>query len=140
MAKNHVVAKVLLVNTQKEVLVLRRSETDQRRPGQGDIPGGWVDPGEDFTAAAIRETEEEAGITLRPDDLQLVYTHTASLEVGNTSWLFFVGKTNKIEFKISSEHDQAQWVTLDEAIEKIPYKVQNDFLLYVKDNKLLENA
>ena len=135
----HVIAKVLLVNNaDNKVLVLRRSATAPRRPLEGDIAGGWVDEGEDFTAAAIRETEEEAGIRLEFKDLTLVYTHTATLDdKKNVSWLFFVGRTEQTEFTLSDEHDQGEWLTLDEAIEAIPYKVQNDFLLHVRDNNLL---
>jgi 8-oxo-dGTP pyrophosphatase MutT (NUDIX family) len=137
MAKNHVVAKVLLVNPENQVLILRRSESAPRRPLEFDIPGGWVDEGEDFLTAAVRETDEEVGISVKPEELELVYTHTKHLDVGNTSWLFFVAKINQTEVKISHEHDQSEWVTLDQAIEKIPYKVQNDFLAYVRDNNLI---
>jgi 8-oxo-dGTP pyrophosphatase MutT (NUDIX family) len=77
MTETHLVAKVLLVGTNGDVLTLRRSQTDERRPQEGDIPGGWVDKGEDLASAAIRETEEEAGIKLKPEDLQLVYASTA---------------------------------------------------------------
>ena len=133
----HVVAKVLLVNPKGEVLALRRSETAPRRPLESDIPGGWVDEGEDFTAAAIRETAEETGIQLAMPDLQLVYTHTAMVDDHNTCWLFFIGHTKEAEVKLSHEHDKADWLTLDQAIEAITYAVQRDFLVYVRDNNLL---
>jgi 8-oxo-dGTP pyrophosphatase MutT (NUDIX family) len=137
MIPTHVVAKVLLVNPASEVLTLRRSETAPRRPLASDIPGGWVEEGEDFTAAAIRETEEETGIQLAMPDLQLVYTHTARLDDNNTCWLFFIGHTKQTEVKLSPEHDKAEWLTLDQAIEAINYAVQHDFLAYVRDNHLL---
>ncbi len=136
MTPTYVVAKILLINPAGEVLTLRRSETAPRRPLEGDIPGGWVDEGEDFTAAAVRETEEETGIQLSAADLQLVYTHTARLDDNNTCWLFFIGHTKEAEVKLSSEHDKAEWLTLDQAIETINYAVQNDFLTYVRDNNL----
>jgi len=137
MVQTYVVAKVLLVNPDRKVSVLRRSKTDTRRPLEGDIPGGWVEKGEDFTAAAIRETEEETGIQLPTSDVQLVYAHTAKLDDHNTCWLFFVGHTSETEFKLSSEHDKADWLTLDQAIETISYPVQHDFLVYIKENNLL---
>jgi 8-oxo-dGTP diphosphatase len=133
----HAIAKVLLVNPKGEVLVLRRSATAPRRPLEMDLPGGWVDEGEDFTAAAIRETEEEAGIQLAMTDLGLAYAHTARLDDHNTSWLSFIGHTTETEVKLSPEHDKAEWLTLDQAIETITYAVQHDFLVYVRDNNLL---
>ena len=137
MTPTHVVAKILLVNPAGETLTLRRSETAPRRPLEDDIPGGWVDEGEDFTAAAIRETEEESGIRLALKDLQLVYTHTAKHDGNNTCWLFFIAHTKETEVTLSSEHDKAEWRTLDQAIEAIDYDVQRDFLTYVRDNDLL---
>jgi len=137
MTPTHVVAKVLLVNPAGEVLTLRRSETAPRRPLESDMPGGWVDKGEDFTAAAIRETVEETGIQLAIPDLQLVYTYTAIVDDHNTCWLFFVGHTTQTEVKLSPEHDKAGWLTLDQAVEAITYAVQHDFLVYVRDNNLL---
>ena len=133
----YVIAKVLLVNPKGEVLTLRRSETAPRRPMEMDLAGGWVDEGEDFTAAAIRETEEEAGIKLGMPDLQLVYTHTARLDDHNTCWLFFIGHSQGTEVTLSPEHDKADWLTLDQAIDAITYAVQHDFLAYVRDNNLL---
>jgi 8-oxo-dGTP diphosphatase len=44
-----------------EVLVVRRSPTDSL-PGMWEIPGGAVEPGEAFEAAAARELAEETGI------------------------------------------------------------------------------
>jgi 8-oxo-dGTP pyrophosphatase MutT (NUDIX family) len=137
MVETHLVAKVLVVNPKGEVLTLRRSKTDIRRPGEGDIPGGWVDEGEDLVTAAVRETQEEAGIQLMPPDLHLVYAGTAMRDGKNVCWLFFIGRTSETEVKLSFEHDKFEWLPLDKAIEAIPYKTQNDFLLYVRDNNLL---
>ncbi len=137
MKQTHVVAKILLVNPAGEVLTLRRSKTAPRRPLEADIPGGWVDEGEDFVAAGVRETEEETGIRLAPADLWLVYTRTAMNDGISTSWLFFIGHTEQTEVVTSSEHDKADWVPLDKAIASITYEVQRDFLAYVRDNNLL---
>lgn len=137
MTETHVVAKVLLVHKSGDVLILRRSKSDVRRPGQGDLPGGWTDEGEDFIAAAVRETEEEAGIKINSTDLQLVYTHTAMVKDRNVCWLFFIGHTDKSKVVLSPEHDKADWMSLDQAIEHIQYDIQQDFLIYVRDNNLI---
>jgi len=68
--RSFVVAKVIVMNAAGQMLALRRSKTDERRPGQWDFPGGHTDPGEDIMEAALRETREEAGIELPYADLK----------------------------------------------------------------------
>jgi 8-oxo-dGTP pyrophosphatase MutT (NUDIX family) len=137
MTQTHVVAKVLLVSPDNKVLTMKRSSTAPRRPSEDDIPGGWVDEGEDFTTAAIRETEEEAGIVLAPEDINLIYTVTAMTDKGNTCWLFYVGHTQNTDVKLSDEHESFEWRTVEEAIESIQYQLHKDFLVYARDNDLL---
>jgi 8-oxo-dGTP pyrophosphatase MutT (NUDIX family) len=49
--------------------ITRRAMTLRRGAGNFALPGGGVDPGEDALAAAIRETEEELGVTVGRDAL-----------------------------------------------------------------------
>lgn len=69
---------VLLRDTERgpQVLLLRRSATMRAFPGAWVFPGGGAEPGDgppqdDATVrrAAVRETEEEAGLVLAPDEL-----------------------------------------------------------------------
>ncbi len=49
------------------VLLTRRTSKLRDHPGQFALPGGSVDPGEDTVNAALRELDEELGLTLGPD-------------------------------------------------------------------------
>ena len=49
------------------VLLTRRSKQLRRHAGQWSLPGGRLDPGETLEQAALRELEEELGLTLAPD-------------------------------------------------------------------------
>jgi 8-oxo-dGTP pyrophosphatase MutT (NUDIX family) len=54
-----------------EVLLVQRTHAARFMPGVWVFPGGAVDPGEEggLRAAAVRELEEEAGLTADPDAL-----------------------------------------------------------------------
>ena len=50
-------------------LLCRRAARMNRHAGQWALPGGRVDSGESIEAAALREIEEELGLTLNPADV-----------------------------------------------------------------------
>ena len=61
-------AGILILNKEGQALFVKRGDGGDS-PGTWCVPGGRVEPGEGFRAAAIRETEEEAGLTLKPEQL-----------------------------------------------------------------------
>jgi 8-oxo-dGTP diphosphatase len=132
-----VVAKVVLVREGK-VLLLRRSETDKRRPLQWDLPGGMVENGEDLNTAAARETQEESGITVDPLKLNLVYTDNKMTEKGYVIWLFFAEKTTEEKTVLSFEHTESIWVTPNEALEMIEYPLHKALFAHLQEAQLLQ--
>ena len=134
-----VVAKALVVNENNEVLAIRRSQTDDRRPGQWDFPGGWVEEGEDVYAAVVREIEEEVG--LKADNPELVFAFSEmTTQYGSGSWIFFIVRVKgQPAVTLSYEHDLAAWKQLDELIQEVQYDRQLKLLNYVRDNHLLES-
>jgi 8-oxo-dGTP diphosphatase len=139
--KTAIVCKAVIQNTDGKLLALRRSETDERRPLQWDIPGGLVEEGENFAEATARETEEEAGIKVDPEALQLVYTQQVIKqpkdEPLNMIWLFFVGHTDNTEVRLSEEHNEYRWITLDEALRDFEYPLHQELFRHLKGNDLL---
>src|SRR5215475_2887940 len=63
-------ANVIAVNGQDEILLIRRTDN-----GNWAVPGGGMDPGESITDAAVRETQEETGITCQITGLVGIYTN-----------------------------------------------------------------
>jgi len=135
--QSFVVAKVLLINDQGQMLALQRSDDDNRRPGQWDFPGGHVDEGEDMMAAAIRETQEEAGVAL--DTAKLVFAITEMTpKHGSGTWLVFTARvTGDVPVVISHEHKAYLWMTPDEFLRHCTYERQMKMVSYVAKNGLL---
>lgn len=68
------VAVGTIIRTPDERLVLVRRAID---PGYGlwVFPGGYIDRGEEVTAAAIREAREESGLEVRIESLVNIYSY-----------------------------------------------------------------
>jgi len=136
--KSFVVSKVLVVNEKGEVLALRRSKTDERRPGQWDFPGGWVDADEDTLTAVKREAMEEAGLTLIDPTLVFSFSEMTT-QYGSGTWLLYVDRiSGDPEIKLSYEHDAHVWKKPEELLKEITYERQQKMLSYVLDNNLLD--
>jgi ADP-ribose pyrophosphatase YjhB (NUDIX family) len=71
------VAVGTIIRTGDEQIVLVRRAIE---PGYGlwVFPGGYVDRGEEITAAAIREAREESGLDVRIDHLVNIYSYGGS--------------------------------------------------------------
>lgn len=134
------IVKVLVVNESGDVLLLRRGPTAPRRAGEWDLPGGFVEPGEDIQAAAIRETQEEAGLEI--NDLQLVYCFSEPDEArfGTGNWLTYTARVQSSAVQLSFEHDEYVWVSPAELSARITYDRQKRMLTYVLKHALFEAA
>jgi 8-oxo-dGTP pyrophosphatase MutT (NUDIX family) len=134
----HAVSKVLVFDADERLLILQRSETDDRRPLEWDLPGGHVETGEDLAAAASFELFEEAGIALEVRSLRLVYAMTDLPGKDNSvTWTFFLAHVEIAEVKLSDEHVAYRWVPLAEALQLITYERQVRVLRHLADNDLL---
>jgi ADP-ribose pyrophosphatase YjhB (NUDIX family) len=80
----------LVFNEKGQLLLLKRSEVIDFMPGHFALPGGHVDPGEDFETAAKRELFEESGIKsentlevgeFENDDVHIKYYRTDVVDV-----------------------------------------------------------
>lgn len=75
MTANSITTRVFFIEKDKVFMMLRNGKNGNTLGGSKKrwiTPGGSTDEGEDGITAAIRETEEEVGITLEPKDLTLI--------------------------------------------------------------------
>jgi 8-oxo-dGTP pyrophosphatase MutT (NUDIX family) len=78
-----VLLPILAGGPRPRLVFTRRTETMSRHAGEISFPGGLADPGEGLAAAALREAQEELGLT--PSDVELVgalppvHTHVSGI-------------------------------------------------------------
>ncbi|MFD0340145.1 NUDIX hydrolase [Streptomyces sp. NPDC127117] len=95
--------------TGRVLILLRRS------PVRWELPGGLVEPGEHFPDAAVRETQEETGVTVRVRGLVGVYQHPSR---GILAGLFLADAVSG-EPHPTTEASIVEWTPVDEALEKL---------------------
>lgn len=88
--------------------------------GHWDFPKGNIEKGEDKKTAALRELQEEAGITAGIKEgfehsFSYFFTDTDGQKVHKTVY-FFVGEADDTSIKLSHEHDDFAWLPLKEAL------------------------
>lgn len=112
------VAKAIIYDADDNILVLRRSGTHPNYAYQPDLPGGIVEADEDIITGLIREIEEETGLTVDPPALSVAFDHV--IVVGDYIRHLYTVKldTTKPDVAISWEHDQYEWLPLQEFLQQ----------------------
>lgn len=120
-------ASYLLLIKKKQILLLRRFQTGYE-DGKYSLPAGHVEEGETFTQCIVRETKEEVGVTVKPEDLFVAHVmHRNAGKNNERVDVFFVTTkwTGKIVNKEPHKCDDLLWCDLDNLPENtIPYIAQ----------------
>lgn len=113
------VNRCFLVDEEGRFLLLQRSADDRHDPNLWEVPGGKLDEGQDLHQALARETQEETGYIIE-DVSRLVFTQSEVISGGPYDGLpyvalFSVARIARGELSLSEEHQDAVWVSYDEA-------------------------
>lgn len=134
------IAKAVILNADGNVLLLRRSPTDKRRPGHWDFPGGGIERGEELTSGVVREVREETGLAIPRSDFTLVYAATKPWQPTResiTRLLFVAQLHGDAAIKLSFEHDDFRWVDVATALQDFPHPFYAAGLAYAEKQGLL---
>ncbi|MCC7570201.1 NUDIX domain-containing protein [Candidatus Micrarchaeota archaeon] len=109
--------KALIVDKDK-ILLIKRKISDAHCPGEWELPGGRLEPGEDPIEGLKREIKEETGLEIEVvTSLGIKYFQR---DDGQKIFLInFLCRSLKIEFKLGNEHDEIEWIEIEEAKKKI---------------------
>ena len=94
--------------------------------GHFDFPKGHVEKDEEERETAKRELQEETGIEdceLHPSFREnMHYTYERGEETYQKEVIFFLGKTDTTEIKISHEHQGFRWLTYEESLKILTFE------------------
>lgn len=106
--------KVLLINQDGAILILRRTKPLSNGKIVWDIPGGRINPGETTEEALTRELYEETGIHLsKPRELidaQDIFPYD-DLHIVRLTYSCHIDEQ---PINLSSEHDASVWAKVEE--------------------------
>lgn len=111
-------AKIVVIDADGDVLLLRRSDTHPKEPHMPDIPGGVVEKGESMEEGVVRELGEETGLILDASKVSLLHSKTYGLPGISISRLLYAVRLTeqKPDIVLSLEHDKYDWVKPDELL------------------------
>ena len=123
--ENAIFTVLVMVENEKGQLLME----DRTDPGWPGIcfPGGHVEPGEAFTAAAVRETLEETGLTI--EDPKLVGVKQFQTKNDERYVIFFYKATKYTGMLTASEEGEVFWLSRQE-LEN--YTLVEDFMDMLK--------
>jgi len=118
-----------------DFLFIKRNLTKKVDPGRLNGIGGRLEPGEDYFSAAIRETEEETGYKVSPEDLTLVAV--VKLEGGySEDWVmcFFKIRVSDKNIPLGNKTDDGDliWLNKDKVLDS-DYELVDDINYVFKD-------
>ena len=110
--------------------------------GHWDFVKGKMEKGESTSQTAIRETQEETGITditfVKDFEEWIEYNFKYQGEVVQKKVVFFLAETKTKEIKISHEHSGYTWMDYNSAMEKTTF--DNAKTILTKAQKLISNT
>lgn len=112
--------------------------------GHWDYPKGHIEKGETEIQTALRELEEETGIS--ENDIELIqgfretidYFYHKRYDMSHKRVVYFLGESKTKDVNISREHQGYTWLGYEEAMKKLTFKNAKNLL--EKANEYLKES
>lgn len=105
-----------IINNNK-ILILQRAKDEDAFPNIWELPGGKKEPFEFVYDSVVREVREETGLIVKVLNLLSAFNYKVEKEEelrDMTQIDFLIEPVDKIEVKISDEHQDFKWVGEEE--------------------------
>ena len=136
--KFHVGIKALILNDKNQILLLKANPAELRgnKTVHWDLAGGRIKEGDSVEATIKKEIEEELGVdgncaqVIRPFDgsISNIKIPIGDEKYGLVLFVYLCKLHTTQEFKISEEHTEWKWASIDEAKELLSYKFAKSFI------------
>ena len=103
--------RIVIVDKEGKILILKRNASDIHYPTLWDIPGGGVDEGENLQEAAERELKEECNLDMKITGEPFNKFHHAEKQVDIYG---FKADSTDQKITLSDEHTEFKWIFKDE--------------------------
>lgn len=132
---------VFILNDQKEVLLQKRSPNKKAYPNRWALLTGRVELNETFKNAAIREINEEVGLKINKENLNLFSKRTFTndnIHYEITYFYYIKSNLKESDFIIQKEElSQVKWINIDVVIDMIE-KQQDNIIINKNKSELLK--
>ena len=128
-----------IINNEKQVLLQKRSVSKRFNPNKWGLCAGHVDADEELETAAVREIEEEIGLKVSKDELNLLEEKEVKVRETNshiTRYYYVICNKNEKDFIIQEEElSEVKWFDIDEIMEMM--KNNDDRIVFGEDRRYL---
>lgn len=133
----HLAVHIWIKNSEGKYLISRRAASRPTFPLMWECPGGSVLAGEDGLQGALRETKEEVGVDLSPENGELLFTKVREAINGKKfhdileAWMFLYDGDVDLSRATTDETCEVRWMSKDEIRVLIAQDVFVPTLAYV---------
>lgn len=106
-----------VIHHEGKFLMLKRSSKEDFFPNKWELPGGKIEFGEEPDHALIREVKEETGLettTFYPIKCTHYLIEKPEKKRHTVQIIYLANTANPMHVQLSAEHEQFQWITLNE--------------------------
>ena len=128
--KFHITVKGIVVLDNK-ILLLKRVKPSTDGLGFWELPGGGLEYGETPNQALIRELKEETGLDIVI--IKPAYTFTKIREDYQTVGIGFLCIPKNDHVRLSDEHTDYSFVTIEKAKELLDKEIYNDIIYTIEE-------
>jgi 8-oxo-dGTP diphosphatase len=91
-------------------------------PGRWSLPGGYLEVGEDYQAAAIREGLEETGLAIIPEGISSVISNRFESGAETLAIVFLATASPGAEFRAGDDLVELRWIAAGDEMPDLAFE------------------